>query len=59
MVTLFIALPVIAEKGLVGIMVPVGAVVAIVVARILYKKGLLNDAEKVKDAMLEELEEKK
>lgn len=43
MLVLFIALPVIAEQGLVGVMVPVGAIVAIVVSRILYKKGLLDD----------------
>ncbi|MEA5051588.1 MAG: hypothetical protein VB021_09000 [Oscillospiraceae bacterium] len=41
MLALFIALPVIAEKGLTGVMVPVGAAVAIIAARILYKKGLL------------------
>lgn len=40
MIILFILVPSLA--GSVGILVPVGAVIAIVVARILYKKGLLS-----------------
>ncbi len=40
MVVLFLVMPSMAEK--VGILVPVGALIAIGVARILYKKGLLN-----------------
>ncbi|NLC04813.1 MAG: hypothetical protein GX787_11125, partial [Tissierellia bacterium] len=39
MVVLFIAIP--SLSGSVSIMVPVGAIIAIVVSRILYKKGLL------------------
>ncbi len=39
MLALFIFIP--GLSGMVGIMVPVGAAIAIVVARILYKKGLL------------------
>ncbi|MBR6737499.1 MAG: hypothetical protein IKL82_03955 [Clostridia bacterium] len=40
MLVLFIAIPAL-DTSMVGIMVPVGVVVSIVVARILYKKGML------------------
>ena len=39
MVLLFICVPVLADS--VGILVPVGAAIAIIAARILYKKGLV------------------
>ena len=39
MVVLFICVPALADS--VGILVPVGAIIAIVAARILYKKGLV------------------
>ena len=39
MVLLFICVPVLADS--VGVLVPVGAIIAIVAARILYKKGLV------------------
>ena len=39
MVVLFVCVPVLADS--VGVLVPVGAVIAIVAARILYKKGLV------------------
>lgn len=41
MIVLFIAVP--SLSSAVGVLVPVGAVIAIGVARILYKKGLLDD----------------
>ncbi len=47
MVALFIVVPSLA--GSVGVLVPVGAAIAILVARILYKKGLLDD-KKSKEA---------
>ena len=39
MIVLFICVPVLADS--VGVLVPVGAIIAIVAARILYKKGLV------------------
>lgn len=47
MVTLFIAFPILSEKIGSGTLVPIGAVVAIAGARILYKKGWLDDVKQI------------
>ncbi len=46
MLILFIAIPAL-DASLVGIMVPVGAIVAILAARIMYKKGWLGEKENI------------
>ena len=48
MVVLFLAVPSLSSS--VGILVPVGALVAIAVARVLYKKGLLDEKPQAKEA---------
>lgn len=50
MVLFFVLLPNIANFVGAGTLVPVGALVAIVAARILFKKGLLNDSNKKEEA---------